>query len=335
MATSLGNKLCFDCKKDGATIPLGCGQHLVCLSCLTIRGREQPATVSTCKCTEDTSKLHIFIDNSNIWIAAKSVGGLKKPFNWKEDPRIRVDYGNLLEAIANERPISKPTLYGSRPPDNDSLWKKFEYLGINVKCEDRSKCTGKEKKVDGHIVADITDLAGTCSPSTIALASGDSDPIPGIEKALKKGWKIEIYTWEHAATNDFKTLVSEKGERVSLKYLDDKFDHITSRKMDFCPEKPISQYHHSDVIVFINADESDLSEKICDKLEDITELPFQYYWHNQDTVLIKFFTRVAPSRIDSILRTIKRRSRQLRFKEEDIMTLIDWKRSYIRARSRR
>ena len=56
--------------------------------------------------------------------------------------------------------------------------------------------TGKEKKVDTQLVADVTERA--CKTiegerSTFVLITGDADAIPAIEVALRYDWKVEVH----------------------------------------------------------------------------------------------------------------------------------------------
>ena len=60
----------------------------------------------------------------------------------------------------------------------------------------KSYHTGKEKQVDVQLVADVVDLVGQMKSGTVIIVSGDSDYIPAINKALTRGWKVEVWSWE-------------------------------------------------------------------------------------------------------------------------------------------
>ena len=58
-----------------------------------------------------------------------------------------------------------------------------------VDIKDRCTYSGKEKEVDGQIIADIIDLAGKTplvNQSTIIIISGDADIRPAVSKIAEK-----------------------------------------------------------------------------------------------------------------------------------------------------
>ena len=69
---------------------------------------------------------HLLIDNSNIWIGECQQDSelSSMPGSW-----IRVDFGMLSALAANGRNLTSCSLYGSKPPPNDSLWANAQGLG--------------------------------------------------------------------------------------------------------------------------------------------------------------------------------------------------------------
>ncbi len=144
--------------------------------------------------------LHLFIDNSNVFIEGQRVA--RETFHY-DDPlvlRFRINYGGLLEFIRKGRKLEEAVLVGSRPPPNDALWNRLKTLGIEPRIFDRSIYTGKEKRVDAEMTNAIRDtLEDNREPGTIALVAGDQDYVPTLERCRRKKWAIELYFWEQAA----------------------------------------------------------------------------------------------------------------------------------------
>jgi uncharacterized LabA/DUF88 family protein len=146
--------------------------------------------------------LHVFIDNSNVFIEGQRVAREKFLF---DDPlvlRFRINYGGLLDFIRRDRKLEEAVLVGSRPPPNDALWNRLKALGIEPRIFDRSFYTGREKRVDAELTNAIRDtLEDNPTPGTVALVAGDADYIPVLERCVKKGWAVELYFWDQASSD--------------------------------------------------------------------------------------------------------------------------------------
>jgi uncharacterized LabA/DUF88 family protein len=165
--------------------------------------------------------LHLFIDNSNLFIEAQRVA--RSTFFYDDELviRLRISYGGLLDEIRQGRDLKETVLVGSRPPENDSLWNKLKTLQIEPRIFDRS-FSGREKRVDAELINAMRDtLEDNPPPGTIAIVAGDQDYLPTIERCIKKHWNVEIYFWEQAS-HDLKTL---KG--ITFVNLDPSFNKIT------------------------------------------------------------------------------------------------------------
>ncbi|HAO22745.1 MAG TPA: hypothetical protein DCQ37_21210 [Desulfobacteraceae bacterium] len=149
--------------------------------------------------------LHLFIDNSNIYIEGQRVARSKFFYDDELVIRLRINYGALLDEIRQGRDLKETVLVGSRPPDNDSLWNKFKALNIEPRIFDRG-FSGREKRVDAELINAVRDtLEDNPKPGTIAIVAGDQDYIPTLERCIKKKWNLEIYFWEQAS-NALKSL---------------------------------------------------------------------------------------------------------------------------------
>ena len=201
----------------------------------------------------------------------------------KEDHRVRIDVGKLTDVVAKDRKVAQGFLYGSEPPPVDTVWQKIKERGWVVpKPKKRSTITGKEKGVDAQLVVDITEMACTTPKkdrTTIIIISGDADIMPAIDLVLKYGWNVEIYMWEDAMSNELKKL-PPKEPKVVVDYLDGFLQHITFTNMKFDPKQ--DSIDKSTAVVFQmepNAFRNRVpTNKWCQRLESITQWPFQYYW---------------------------------------------------------
>ena len=172
-------------------------------------------------------KCVVIVDNSNIWIEGKKFSAKQKGVTpeegqiYADDPSWRIDFGQLLAIVAEEKEILQAILVGSRPPQNDSVWNAAQEQGFKVIIHDRN-FSGKEKAVDTEIVMQGTQIVCTESPAILKLLSGDRDFVPLITCANSRGWETEMW----AFTNAFK----ESGEMAQsvtrIKPLDQVFPLI-------------------------------------------------------------------------------------------------------------
>ena len=233
--------------------------------------------------------IFIFVDDSNIWIEAKKLQSKLKRFKTGEDHRVRIDVGKLADVIAVSRPIQQGTLYGSEPPPVDTVWQKIRDCGWRVQTDHRHALTGKEKKVDTRLVAEVTALAIRTPEeerTTIVLVTGDADAIPAIEEVMKEErWMIEVYMWKHAMSRDITAYAKapENSRRVQIKFLDHYLDRVSFTHMRFdISNKRLRPLVNAYGVVFTM--EKDVFRKHIptsnwlNQLESIAQWPFQYYW---------------------------------------------------------
>lgn len=140
----------------------------------------------------------ILVDNSNVFIegqklSAKRKGVVKANPADKDpcDPSWRIDFGALLNYLADGRKILNAILVGSRPPKNDGVWEAARVNGFSVIVYDRSG--HEEKAVDTELVAQGTEaICSMVGPHVLVIASGDRDFIPLVKVAHRKGWEVEM-----------------------------------------------------------------------------------------------------------------------------------------------
>src|SRR5579884_244385 len=95
---------------------------------------------------------YVYVDNSNVFIEGKRVSAVDRGLAldiWEAhkynilDNAYKMDFGRLHE-FCGATGDGRATLYGSRPPPNDTLWKIAERAGFEVIVYDRN-VANKEK----------------------------------------------------------------------------------------------------------------------------------------------------------------------------------------------
>ena len=258
---------CAECRgsQHCEGISLDCGRHRLCRNCIPIRAERLSGDICRCVTCPDSGlqsrdssfadvqekeNVWIFVDDSNIWIEGKKLRAKTQGLKSAEDHRARIDIGYLTDFVAKKnRKVVKGTLYGSEPPAIDTVWSKIREKGWTVPDpKRRSIVTGKEKKVDAQLVADVTELAcrgnPETKPGTIIIISGDADATPAIEKVLKyQPWKVEVLMWESAISSDLKHYVQNNrgkypdlDKRFQVKFLDEHLASLMFTNFQFQPD---------------------------------------------------------------------------------------------------
>ena len=144
-------------------------------------------------------KLHIFLDNSNVWIEGQRAASGAAPGDDRKDGAYRLDFGRLLTHVVRGREIVQANLYGSEPPPNDTVWNIAKNRGFAPTVFKRN-FANREKKVDTQLCVDATRAAFTHHPKgrVLVLLAGDADYLPAIEMALDRGWSAEVHFWANA-----------------------------------------------------------------------------------------------------------------------------------------
>lgn len=158
---------------------------------------------------KDKGKVLIYIDNSNIFINAQEYSALKQHFLVPQDPRCRIEVGELFHIARKGRYVLKARLYGSEPPALDSVWGAIREKNIEVNVSPRSSWNDREKEIDTRLTADAVDdiitykkYAGH-TDSAVVIFSGDKDMSSTIRKAKQYKWNIEIWSFKRAICNEF------------------------------------------------------------------------------------------------------------------------------------
>lgn len=178
---------------------------------------------------------HIFLDNSNIWIEGQFVSAVKKGYapniqsahvNNICDNSWAIDFGCLLYVVTEGEleNVETAMLFGSKPTDNDTLWKSAEQSGFTVTNPQRN-IANREKKVDTGVSVAISEVLFTTAHEgdVFILALGDCDYVPIVELIRKRKCKAVVAFWNHASGE----LVKAADEFINLA---NEIDRITYTK---------------------------------------------------------------------------------------------------------
>jgi hypothetical protein len=178
---------------------------------------------------------HVFVDNSNIYRGASRAAETLEQAVPKS--AVRVYYRNLFRLLEGGGDVGTRVLAGSVPPDNDELWRHARDHGYST---DLLKLVANGKKfveqgVDEALHLKIANaLLDHEPPHTLVIASGDGkdaeqgSSFPGqAERALKRGWDVEVWSWKGQLTPKYNSLCLTYPGRVVVRCLDDHYRSIT------------------------------------------------------------------------------------------------------------
>ncbi len=177
--------------------------------------------------------VHIIWDNSNIWIGGKDACEKSEPAATLS--AFRIHFENLYKLVLNGRTVGQSYLGGSVPPEAQELWRFARHLGCDVTLLRRVD-SGKEQGVDEILHLKISNLLlDHDEPQTIAILSGNgatsefASSFPGqVERALKRGWNVEIYSWEDSMNHRvYDPILQKHPNLMSYINLDDHYGSIT------------------------------------------------------------------------------------------------------------
>ena len=243
MSADVEGKMCMDCpdQKGDGDIRLMCKKHFICHKCWGEREDSLKLCLKCQKCHPEVfqtqpPKVWIYADDSNLWIEGKKAYATAHNLLTSEHPRACFDFGQLYEVVAEGREVGGTTLYGSEPPEADTVWAKAKKQGWKVDIKQKSYHTGKEKQVDVQLVADVVDIVSKMKNGTVIIVSGDSDYIPAIDKALSREWKVEVWSWEKALSADIRKH-DRRGKGLRVEQLNCHIHQIMSVNSSFDPTR--------------------------------------------------------------------------------------------------
>lgn len=177
------------------------------------------------------------LDNSNVFIEGKKFSARRKGIYRQagdqrdpQDPSWRLDFGKLLEFLAEGREIIDAILVGSRPPQNDSVWTSAKNSGFRVLTYDRA-ASGEEKEVDTEIATQAAEIItlNRDQNGVLILGSGDRDFFPSVRCAHRWNWTTEMCAFS-SAFNPAGNMALAVGK---IRQLDSQFDKIGRYDFDW------------------------------------------------------------------------------------------------------
>ena len=188
-------------------------------------------------------KVHIFWDNSNIFVPAKDVAASRDGF--AAPGLIRIQFDNLYKLATGGRTVARAVCVGSVPPELEAVWKKLRATGLAVELFERGAGSRKEQAIDQALqVHMLRALADVDPPEIAVLLTGDgAGYLDGVgyhadlERMAKRGWGIEVLSWDHACNGRLKGWAAKTGVYIPLEAY---YDSITFLGDGTRKSKPIS-----------------------------------------------------------------------------------------------
>lgn len=173
--------------------------------------------------------IFVFWDNSNIYIPAQTVAASHE--EWGDTKALRIHFQNLLDLVRVGRKIQFGIAVGSIPPALKAVWNKLRATGIQVELFERGFGTDREQGVDQCLQVHMLRVLADHEPSVVVLLTGDGrgyDDGVGfyadLERMHKKGWGIEVVSWDRACNNKLREWAKDVGVYVKL---EDYYESVT------------------------------------------------------------------------------------------------------------
>jgi hypothetical protein len=176
-------------------------------------------------------KVHLFIDNSNIFISAKDEAFKREGRNAVS--QVRIHFEHLLEIAVAGRSFGNVCVVGSIPPEQQAVWDRLEEAtGVKPELYERGQFTGGEQGLDQclqvHMLRAISDHD---EPQIVVLMTGDGagyDDGVGfhadMERMHEAGWGVEVVSWRGHCRRALREWAEANGVFVSL---DDHYESAT------------------------------------------------------------------------------------------------------------
>jgi hypothetical protein len=176
-------------------------------------------------------KVHLFIDNSNIFISGKDEAQRRE--GWQAKNQVRLHFENLLELAVAGRDLDKACVVGSIPPEQQAVWDQLERAtGVKPELYERGQFTGGEQGLDQclqvHMLRAISDHK---DPQIVVLMTGDGagyDDGVGFHADMERmhdaGWAVEVISWQRHCRRALREWSEKNGVFVSL---DDHYESVT------------------------------------------------------------------------------------------------------------
>lgn len=186
--------------------------------------------------------IHIYIDNSNLWIQGQKTYAEKKGLDVAYDPTWRFDVGRLKGILSGRCKLQgkapnfeiKVHLYGSIPPPVDTVWEAMGSHDVEVSTFARSTWSGREKQVDMAMGVQSARQALKDKmngiQSEFILVSGDRDLYSVVLEIIEDGFPVHVWSWNNCLAKEYRRM---QHELVQVHLLDDYLEQIGFRETIF------------------------------------------------------------------------------------------------------
>jgi hypothetical protein len=187
----------------------------------------------------------IYWDNSNVFISAKKVAAKRETV--LDSPNIRIHFQNLFDLARAGRAVTKAIAVGSIPPEMKEVWDRLKEPGLKVELYERGSGSGTEQGLDQCLqVYMLRDLADEPEPQVAIVLTGDGAGYAlgtgfyaDLERMHKRGWGVEVISWDMACNRQLKGWAQKNGVYVPLETYYDSVTFIEKGR----PAKPLSMRH--------------------------------------------------------------------------------------------
>ena len=182
------------------------------------------------------SGVFVYWDNSNIFNEAQRIAAEREGTAGARY-LVRINFDNMLRLAHADRPLEKAVAAGSVPPEMRQLWNRLENQDVEVQLFDRGAPDRGEQEIPDRwlqlrMLEHGWDYNG--NPGIVALLTGDgagyyegSGFNRTLERMHRRGWKIEVLSWEHSCNRRMRQWAEENGVFIPL---DDYYWSITFRE---------------------------------------------------------------------------------------------------------
>lgn len=177
-------------------------------------------------------KVHVFVDNPNVFISAKDVAEKREGHAARHQVRLQIDH--MIKLALAGRGMGRPFVVGSVPPEQRAVWDRYaKATGVKPELYERGQFSGGEQGLDQclqvHRLRAMSDFAE--DPQIAVLMTGDGagyDDGVGfhadMERMHKAGWGIEVISWQSHCRKALREWAVKNGVFVSL---DDYYEAVT------------------------------------------------------------------------------------------------------------
>lgn len=181
--------------------------------------------------TSSEHEVYLFLDMSNIFIAAQEFG-LTHDKNTTFGHAIRLAFQNLLALASARRTIKRAYCATSGDHRLDPVLEQLRALGVSVEKLERGCFSGREQGVDqclqNHMLRSCLDER---TPKVAVLMTGDGAGYEegkgfhaDLERLHSRGWGIEVLSWNQACNHRLRNWAMRRGVYVPL---DEHYESIT------------------------------------------------------------------------------------------------------------